>query len=699
MPPLTGFSDNPLRTRADVVRAAVALLKPLTQYFSPAHARIRIPHAIGTQFDETAAQLEGFSRPLWAIGALLMGGESCWDLIDQWVEGFEAGVNPEHPEYWGDIKDMDQRMVETEMISFALLAAPKQLLWERFSPETQRNMIRWLLGLHGKVMPPANWLWFRVFANLALARVCGADGPDVRESMRADFEILDSMYICDGWSGDGVWRNPELDEEEYRVYLETGRANTTMGSRNVCYYSGSFAIQFSQLLYVRLAGDMDPERTEKYCQQARDFGQGFARFFDSNGAAIPFGRSLTYRFACGGFFAALALANVANMPHPLATPGAIKGYLLRHLRWWARHSEDIFNPDGTLNLGWIYPNMYLTEDYNSPQSVYWALKSLVVVALGDDDVFWAGPEAPSSVRGIGLVQAPRQILCNHSDGNHHFLLSTSQFITLPFKGVIAKYSKFAYSSSFAFSVPTGHVSLGQLAPDSTLVLSRDGTHTWAAKYRSGEAVFFQSPICGDLREQVTMATVSWYPWPDRSVIVDTTLVPPSNRWPDWHIRVHRIRSSTKGGKIFTAEGGFAIDGRCHVDALSLPIIDEAALGDEIQVGVTEGVIQTQASVLIMSSSGVSGVSTEMLTPSVGITSVTSFKPEPNTNLMASRTVIPLVEHSINGLDRGDEVILVTKIFAISKEANGGWQKVGKSVKERWLDQPQTHDLVSGRLGK
>lgn len=43
------------------------------------------------------------------------------------------------------------------------------------------------------------------------------------------------------------------------------------------------------------------------------------------------------------------------MPNPLETPGAIKGYLLRHLRWWARHSEDIFDPDGTLNLGWIYP--------------------------------------------------------------------------------------------------------------------------------------------------------------------------------------------------------------------------------------------------------------------------------------------------------------------------------------------------------
>jgi hypothetical protein len=75
----------------------------------------------------------------------------------------------------------------------------------------------------------------------------------------------------------------------------------------------------------------------------------------NTGAAIPFGRSLTYRFACGGFFAALAVAEVPDMPTPLSSAGAAKGFLLRHLRWWASHSEDIFYPDGTMNIGYLYP--------------------------------------------------------------------------------------------------------------------------------------------------------------------------------------------------------------------------------------------------------------------------------------------------------------------------------------------------------
>lgn len=283
MPPLSGFSDNPFETRDDVIRAAEALIRPLMQYMSPGKGRVRIPHSTGTHFDETAAQLEGFARPFWAIGALLMGRAGDMELIQPWLDGFEAGTDPESPDYWGPIKSFDQRMVEAEMISFALLASPRELLWGRLSQKAQQNLITWLSGLHGKDMPQANWLWFRVFANLALLKVCQVDTPALRQHLKEDLERLDEFYITDGWSGDGLWRSAELDLQEYETYKETGKATTVRSSRNACYYSGSFAIQFSQLLYTRFAGDMDPERTERYRQQARDFGRGFCRFFDKAG--------------------------------------------------------------------------------------------------------------------------------------------------------------------------------------------------------------------------------------------------------------------------------------------------------------------------------------------------------------------------------------------------------------------------------
>lgn len=79
----------------------------------------------------------------------------------------------------------------------------------------------------------------------------------------------------------------------------------------------------------------------------------------ASGAAIPFGRSMIYRFCCGAFFASLAVAGIPTMIKPLEKDGNVKGFLLRHLRWWARNSSDIFHSDGTLNLGWLYPYVSL----------------------------------------------------------------------------------------------------------------------------------------------------------------------------------------------------------------------------------------------------------------------------------------------------------------------------------------------------
>ena len=225
---------------------------------------------------------------------------------------------------------------------------------------------------------------------------------------------------------------------------------------------------------------------------------------DSNtGAAIPFGRSLTYRFAMGAFWAAVTMADV-SLPPPF-TPGVVKGLLLRHLRHWTTE-PDMFNQDGTLNVGFHYPNMYMCEDYNSPQSPYWCMKTFCVLALPSDHSFWSVPEEAhpryhSAVLRPGLepkvevklLKQPRHILID--SGNHHFLLSAGQFCGWPIKATNAKYTKFAYSSSLGFSVPTGPL-ITQLAPDSTLVLSDDEGESWKLKWKSEETVFGTAELGG-----------------------------------------------------------------------------------------------------------------------------------------------------------------------------------------------------------
>ena len=57
--------------RDDIIQAAIAFTRPLHQYFSPIAAFVRLPSSTGAHFDEGAARLEGFARPLWVISALL----------------------------------------------------------------------------------------------------------------------------------------------------------------------------------------------------------------------------------------------------------------------------------------------------------------------------------------------------------------------------------------------------------------------------------------------------------------------------------------------------------------------------------------------------------------------------------------------------------------------------------------------------
>ncbi|KAJ0290660.1 hypothetical protein CBS470a_003835 [Colletotrichum nupharicola] len=270
MSPLVGFSDNQFRTRGDLVRAAAALLGPLESYKSTEKARIKLATNTAAGFDEVSAQLEGFARPLWVVASLLR--EPSFDAnngvdLSSWTTGIVAGTDPESEEYWGIVGDIDQRMVEMESIAFTLLTSPDAFLVS--CDEKARGRLRtWLGQINGKKMPQNNWRWFRIFVNLALVKTLGVQMESVRHFMEEDFELLDSFYLGEGWSSDGLWGEERKQAD---------------------YYSGSFAIQFAQLLYVRFAVG-DEERVERYKQQAREFASIYWRYFDTNAREAKYGK-------------------------------------------------------------------------------------------------------------------------------------------------------------------------------------------------------------------------------------------------------------------------------------------------------------------------------------------------------------------------------------------------------------------------
>ncbi|KAJ5771878.1 hypothetical protein N7520_002407 [Penicillium odoratum] len=169
---------------------------------------------------------------------------------------------------------MGQRMVEAGVMSYALLSSP-DTLFHRHGEKTRRNITVWLHGIIGKQMPSNNWLCFQVFANLALIKVCGVSASEVTDEIHVEFAPLEPFHLGDGWSGDGPWLSTRKEEEELTAFERTKRRNAVENGRQVGCYSGSFVIQFSQLLYAKFAEYMDPERVSRYQQQARDFGASF----------------------------------------------------------------------------------------------------------------------------------------------------------------------------------------------------------------------------------------------------------------------------------------------------------------------------------------------------------------------------------------------------------------------------------------
>lgn len=484
-------------------------------------------------------------------------------------------------------------------------------------------------------------LWFRVFANLGLAKN-GAAWSKAR--LEADIKQLNTFYRGDGWSNDG----PE-------------------GYRQMDYYSGSFAIQYLQLLYAKLAAETDPTQAEEYKSRAQKYALDFVHYFDPQGRAITFGRSLTYRWAMVAFWGSVAFADV-ELPAPLSW-GAVRGIWLRNLRWWTTQ-KDIFQPNGMLSIGYSYPNTYLAENYNSPGSPYWCMLAFAPLAVPESHPFWSAPEEPHPFAGQRIVKPlphPRHIVVQ--SGGHTFLLSSGQSCHYPLKATQAKYGKFAYSSAFAYSVPTGSYTLEQFVPESSLAISDDDGEIWKMRRaHNGDSEI-------ENHDGVPVLVSSMKPWSDVDVL--TYLVPPAEDTPNWHLRVHRIRT---GHDIKTAEGAFAVYGCQEADGRNLTDLNES---------ISEGGKADWNSAFAASRSGAVGIA-EL---SLGKRDGSILLADANSNLVEARSVLPTIHVDLKA---GETKWLVTGVYALPASVDGwkekwkaGWEK--KPVVPQWLQ-----DKVSGR---
>lgn len=495
------LSKNPLRTRDDVIAACHDLFNPLLAKFSPGKARVQLDSS-ASSWDRAACDLEGFARPLFGLVPLAKGGAK-FDYWNVYREGLKNGTDPNHPEYWGEVTDLDQRHVEATALGYALLVVPEHI-YEPLDETAKRNLTNWLLQSRNTNHANNNHKFFRVFVDMGLENIgVTVDNTGTEEYL----QDLESLYIEDGWFRDGG--NPS-------------------DCRRLDYYN-PFAWHYYGLLYAVYRPE-DKARGERWRERASLFARKYIHWFDEDGANVPYGRSLIYRHATAAYWGALAMANIESLPW-----GVIKGLYLRNLRWWA--AQPIFQlDDEILTLGYAYPNQFITERYSSTGSPWWAMKVFLPLSLPEHHPFWTAEELPmpqsrdpiyrDAVAGMIFTHQPK----------HTFMLISGPGTPQLMRHVPEKYLKFAYSSRYGFSIESDPVGFQQGVFDSMIAFSDDGKHFRVREWC--DTAF----IAGDVLYS------TWHPWGD--VKVESWLVLAGA----WHIRVHRITSPRA---LDATEGGFA----------------------------------------------------------------------------------------------------------------------------------------------
>ena len=550
-----------LNTRKDFEALMHKILQPLLPLYSPGGALLQLGDT-GVTYPRRTIGMEGFSRPLWALAPYWLGGGQPGPFAEVYRRGLAAGADPDGPEYWGSPGDYDQLFVEMAAIACAILEVPA-VVWEPLAENEKQNLARWLNTINTHELPHCNWLFFRVLVDLALDSV---GMPCDLPQMERDLDEIDSWYVGDGWYTDGT---PSIKpQRDYYI---------------------PWALQYYGVLYSVFAARRAPARAERFRRRALEFGRQFAFWFDENGAALPYGRSLGYRFGQCAFYSACVFAGLEPLPLPV-----MKGIIVRNLQWWME--KPIFDRDGVLTIGYTYPQLYMSERYNAPGSPYWGMKSFVVLALPADHPFWSAEAAPlPRMPELYAMQSADLLFQRLPDGQVNAYAPAE--VEQNEHGQFAeKYAKFVYNTRFGFSASRSYVQLEQAAPDSMLAFVIDG-YTFVRRHSER----FQ--LLGD------RLLSQWSPF--AGITVTTELIPQGRG----HIRRHTVQSNVA---CTAYDCGFAVPKFC----------DGFAAAAE---GASAEACNAAQRCVVTGQGGGAGVIVDAW---------------PNTSLYAANTVIPAVRYDI-----------------------------------------------------
>lgn len=326
----------------------------IDSYSSRQSANVIYPGVSGSRGSRVEG-LEGFARTSTLLSAWLHGGRArnvelankrIFDIKSHLIRGLLSGTSVSSDEYWGDINDFDQRIVESADIAITVWLL-RDTITSDLTLSQRIQIFSWLDQINDKKTYGGNWLLFRIVVNSVLFEL---GYSNKLKQINEDYNAFKSFHVGNGWFSDG--KQGAID------------------------YYNAWQMQYMLFWISTINKNLDAIFLSKALSQFSDI---FQYFIGPEGIPI-FGRSCCYRLAVATPLVIMAYKN--------PTKWARKARRALDLTWsyFIRHSSLI---DGRITQGFYEDDVDLLENYSGRASPLWSLRSLVIAFfLKADHDFW-----------------------------------------------------------------------------------------------------------------------------------------------------------------------------------------------------------------------------------------------------------------------------------------------------------------------
>ncbi|MBP1841704.1 DUF2264 domain-containing protein [Formosa algae] len=336
------------------------------EYKSNENAFISYPGAISSRGRRVNA-LEGFARFFALAASWLNAGNSniiildngSYNLKETLKAGILAGTDKNNIEYWGDISDFDQRIVEAVDVALGLWLSQEQI-WNEMSLQEKNQVNSWLNQAINKQTVDNNWNLFPVI----IAKCQEALGYVNTENL-ARINTVYTNYKTKHYLGSGWFDDPP---------------------KGIDYYN-AWSIHYT-LFWI---DQIDPNFDHEFIKTSHSKFLSFYRYFFSENGFPIMGRSICYRMAAP----APIISGALLVPEDISP-----GFALNALDvTWNYFIENNALEYGTVTQGYFKNNLSILDPYTGTGSCLWSLRSLIVAFYVDKQVpLWSVKKVPLPIQ-------------------------------------------------------------------------------------------------------------------------------------------------------------------------------------------------------------------------------------------------------------------------------------------------------------